>query len=109
MIQLSFVRSVSCATHTSEPIMQTTMPIAMPITIPDMNIFRNLPFPLRGPRIIGAVENRRHPWGEQHRIEPRTKRNHSWANLGYLTSGDHFSRERRETGKEHVVKVHCDE
>ncbi len=55
-------------------------------------ISRTMASLLRGPRIIGAVGNRRHPWGEQHRIEPRTKRNHSWANLGYLTSGDHFSR-----------------
>jgi hypothetical protein len=46
----------------------------------------------RGPRKIKAASNRRHLWGEQHRIEPRTKRNHWWENLGCLTSDDHFSR-----------------
>jgi hypothetical protein len=45
----------------------------------------------RGPRKIEAASNRRHLWGEQHRIEPRTKRNHWRANLGCLTSDDHFS------------------
>jgi hypothetical protein len=39
-----------------------------------------------------AAGKRRPLWGEQHRIEPRTKRNHWWANLGCLTSDDHFSR-----------------
>jgi hypothetical protein len=28
----------------------------------------------------------------KHGIGPRTKRNHWWANLGFLTSDDHFSR-----------------
>jgi hypothetical protein len=32
---------------------------------------------LRGPRIIAVAGNRGHLWGEQHRIETRTKRNHS--------------------------------
>jgi len=47
---------------------------------------------LWGPRKIAAAGNRRHLWREQHRIEPRTKRNRWWANLGCLPSDDHFSR-----------------
>jgi hypothetical protein len=45
-----------------------------------------------GPRKIEAAGNRRHLWAEQHRIKPRTKRNHWWANLGCLPTVDHFSR-----------------
>src|SRR5450759_5103810 len=46
----------------------------------------------RGPRIIAPAGNRGHLWGEQHRIETRTKRNHSWVNLGCLTIGGNYSR-----------------
>src|ERR1035437_358102 len=46
----------------------------------------------RGPRIIAVAGNRGHPWGEQYRIETRTKRNHSWVNSGCLTIGGNYSR-----------------
>jgi hypothetical protein len=46
----------------------------------------------RGPRKIEAAGNRRHLWGEQPRIGPRTKRNHWRENLGCLPSDEHFSR-----------------
>jgi hypothetical protein len=55
-------------------------------------VTRGAPNCLWGPRKIEAAGNRRHLWREQHRIEPRTKRNHWWANLGCLTSDDYFSR-----------------
>src|ERR1035437_8935896 len=44
------------------------------------------------PRIIAAAGNRGHLWGEQHGIETRTKRNHSWVNWGRLTIGGNYSR-----------------
>src|ERR1019366_4063723 len=44
------------------------------------------------PRIIAAAGNRGHLWGEQHGIETRTKRNHSWVNSGRLTIGGNYSR-----------------
>ena len=47
---------------------------------------------LRGPRIIAVAGNRGHLWGEQYRIETRTKRNHSWVNSGRLTIGGNYSR-----------------
>jgi hypothetical protein len=47
---------------------------------------------LREPRIIAAAGNRGHLWGEQHGIETRTKRNHSWVNSGRLTIGGNYSR-----------------
>src|SRR5664280_3836150 len=47
---------------------------------------------IRGPRIIAVAGNRGHLWGEQHRIETRTKRNHSWVNSGCLTIGGNYSR-----------------
>src|ERR1035437_4948722 len=47
---------------------------------------------MREPRIIAAAGNRRHLWGEQHGIETRTKRNHSWVNSGRLTIGGNYSR-----------------
>jgi hypothetical protein len=50
--------------------------------------------------------NRRHLWGEQHRIEPRTKRNHWWANLGCLTSDDHFSRSPLSYGSRYQPANH---
>src|ERR1022692_2166619 len=37
-------------------------------------------FTPRGPRIIAVAGNRGRLWGEQHRIETRTKRNHSRVN-----------------------------
>src|SRR5450759_1140038 len=49
-------------------------------------------FVLRGPRIIAVAGNRGHLWGEQHRIETRTKRNHSRVNSEYLTLGGNYSR-----------------
>src|ERR1019366_2280818 len=55
----------------------------------------SLPIPpnaLREPRIIAAAGNRGHLWGEQHGIETRTKRNHSWVNWGRLTIGGNYSR-----------------
>ena len=48
--------------------------------------------PLGGPRKIAVAGNRGHLWGEQHRIETRTKRNHSRVNSGRLTIGGNFSR-----------------
>src|ERR1035437_708062 len=45
-----------------------------------------------GPRIIAVAGNRGHLWGEQHRIETRTKRNHSRVNSGRLTIGGNYSR-----------------
>ena len=48
--------------------------------------------PFRGPRIIAVAGNRGHLWGEQHRIETRTKRNHSRVNSEYLTLGGNYSR-----------------
>src|ERR1035437_5525415 len=39
-----------------------------------------------------TTEPRGHLWGEQHRIETRTKRNHSWVNSGCLTIGGNYSR-----------------
>jgi hypothetical protein len=39
---------------------------------------------LREPRIIAAAGNRGHLWGEQHGIETRTKRNHSWVKSGII-------------------------
>jgi uncharacterized membrane protein len=47
---------------------------------------------LRGPRIIAVAGNRGHLWGEQHRIETRTKPNHSRVNSGRLTIGGNYSR-----------------
>src|ERR1035437_1695267 len=47
---------------------------------------------IRGPRIIAVAGNRGHLWGEQHRIETRTKRNHSRVNSGRLTIGGNYSR-----------------
>ena len=47
---------------------------------------------IRGPRIIAVAGNRGHLWGEQHRIETRTKRNHSRVNSEYLTLGGNYSR-----------------
>src|SRR5450759_1476135 len=47
---------------------------------------------IRGPRIIAVAGNREHLWGEQHRIETRTKRNHSRVNSEYLTLGGNYSR-----------------
>jgi hypothetical protein len=46
----------------------------------------------RGPRIIAVAGNRGHLWGEQHRIETRTKPNHSRVNSGRLTIGGNYSR-----------------
>src|SRR5450830_1795129 len=46
----------------------------------------------RGPRIIAVAGNRGHLWGEQHRIETRTKRIHSRVNSGRLTIGGNYSR-----------------
>jgi hypothetical protein len=46
----------------------------------------------RGPRKIAIAGNRGHRWGEQHRIETRTKRNHSRVNSGRLTIGGNYSR-----------------
>src|ERR1039457_4662726 len=45
-----------------------------------------------GPRKIAIADNRGHLWGEQHRIETRTKRNHSRVNSGRLTIGGNYSR-----------------
>ena len=50
---------------------------------------------LRGPRKIAVAGNRGHLWGEQHRIETRTKPNHSWVNSGRLTIGGNYSRSPR--------------
>jgi hypothetical protein len=47
---------------------------------------------LRGPRIIAVAGNRGHLWGEQHRIETRTKPNHSRVNSGRLTISGNYSR-----------------
>src|ERR1022692_1202584 len=47
---------------------------------------------LREPRIIAVAGNRGHLWGEQHRIETRTKPNHSRVNSGRLTIGGNYSR-----------------
>jgi hypothetical protein len=47
---------------------------------------------LRGPRIIAVAGNRGRLWGEQHRIETRTKRNHSRVNSRRLTIGGNYSR-----------------
>src|ERR1039458_8120248 len=41
---------------------------------------------------MAGAGNRGHLWGEQHRIETRTKRNHSWVNSGCLTIGGNYSR-----------------
>src|SRR5450756_1089899 len=49
-------------------------------------------FHFRGPRIIAVAGNLGHLWGEQHRIETRTKPNHSWVNSGRLTIGGNYSR-----------------
>jgi hypothetical protein len=46
----------------------------------------------RGPRIIAVAGNLGHLWGEQHRIETRTKPNHLWVNSGRLTIGGNYSR-----------------
>jgi type III restriction enzyme len=46
----------------------------------------------REPRIIAVAGNRGRLWGEQHRIETRTKRNHSRVNSGRLTIGGNYSR-----------------
>jgi hypothetical protein len=51
-----------------------------------------VPEDYREPRIIAAAGNRGHLWGEQHGIETRTKRNHSWVNWGRLTIGGNYSR-----------------
>jgi SAM-dependent methyltransferase len=45
-----------------------------------------------GPRIIAVAGNLADLWGEQHRIETRTKPNHSWVNSGRLTIGGNYSR-----------------
>jgi hypothetical protein len=47
---------------------------------------------LRGPRIIAVAGNLGDLWGEQHRIETRTKPNHSWVNSGRLMIGGNYSR-----------------
>src|ERR1019366_1764563 len=47
---------------------------------------------LRGPRIIAVAGNFGDLWGEQHRIETRTKPNHSWVKSGRLTIGGNYSR-----------------
>src|SRR5664280_2498955 len=47
---------------------------------------------VRGPRIIAVAGNLGDLWGEQHRIETRTKPNHSWVNSGLLTIGGNYSR-----------------
>ena len=46
----------------------------------------------RGPRIIAVACNCGHLWGEQHRIETRTKRNHWRVNSGRLTISGNYSR-----------------
>src|ERR1035437_7965777 len=46
--------------------------------------------PIRGPRIIAVTCNCGHLWGEQHRIETRTKRNHWRGNSGGLTISGKF-------------------
>jgi hypothetical protein len=46
----------------------------------------------RGPRIIAVAGNFGDLWGEQHRIETRTKPNHSWVKSGRLTIGGNYSR-----------------
>src|SRR5665811_1770916 len=45
-----------------------------------------------GPRIIAVAGNLGDLWGEQHRIETRTKPNHSWVNSGRLMIGGNYSR-----------------
>src|SRR5450756_2549318 len=45
-----------------------------------------------GPRKIAVAGNRSYLWGEQHRIETRTKRNHSRVNSRPLTIGGNYSR-----------------
>src|SRR5665811_2228527 len=52
---------------------------------------------LRGPRIIAVAGNLGDLWGEQHRIETRTKPNHSWVNSGRLMIGGNYSRSPRES------------
>jgi hypothetical protein len=47
---------------------------------------------LWGPRIIAVAGNLGDLWGEQDRIETRTKPNHSWVNSGRLTIGGNYSR-----------------
>src|SRR5450759_1298477 len=47
---------------------------------------------IRGPRIIAVACNCGHLWGEQHRIETRTKRNHWRVNSGRLTISGNYSR-----------------
>jgi len=53
----------------------------------------------RGPRIIAVAGNLGHLWGEQHRIETRTKPNHSWVNSGRLTIGGNYSRSPLDRNK----------
>jgi hypothetical protein len=51
----------------------------------------------RGPRIIAVAGNFGDLWGEQHRIETRTKPNHSWVKSGRLTIGGNYSRSPQVT------------
>src|SRR5450756_2579289 len=55
-------------------------------------------FHFRGPRIIAVAGNLGHLWSEQHRIETRTKPNHSWVNSGRLTIGGNYSRSPKVFG-----------
>src|ERR1035437_1435840 len=65
-------------------ILQATVVSSHPIPEAQINLW--------GPRKIAVAGNRGHLWGEQHRIETRTKRNHSQVNSGRLTIGGNFSR-----------------
>src|ERR1039458_4424259 len=74
-----------------------TAPETMPPTLVMLvgvrqNSFQTTPTNDRGPRIIAVAGNRGRLWGEQHRIETRTKRNHSRVNSRCLTIGGNYSR-----------------
>src|ERR1035437_6266665 len=54
--------------------------------LPEISTF-NAQVGYRGPRIIAVAGNRGHLWGEQHRIETRTKGNLSGVIAGRRTLG----------------------
>src|ERR1019366_10666546 len=58
--------------------------------------WRPPPYIVRGPRKIAVAGDHGHLWGEQHRIETRTKRNHSRVNSGRLTIGGNYSRSPKD-------------
>jgi hypothetical protein len=63
-----------------------------PFASPCRNAQPRMPIMSRGPRKIAVAGGRGRLWGERHRIETGTNRNHPRANSWYLTSGGNFPR-----------------